>query len=115
MLSVMKKSNIFAYIELSKFVEELKPALASGTLKEQLRAQSAYFNIIQPKYFSDSLVQEWEGILVFSKQKGARVDDEGKVVSNAISNTIENLTSNECQKLAEKVFVLYEKVKMEFQ
>jgi len=115
MLSVMKKSNIFAYIELSKLVEELKPVLSSEELKDKLRAQSAYFNIIQPKYFSDALVQEWEGILNLTKQKGARVDEEGKVVSTAISNTIENFSPMECRKLADKVFLLYEKVKMEFQ
>lgn len=110
----MKKSNIFAYIELSKLVDELKMVGTSEKLKEKLKAQSAYFNIIEPRYFSESLVGEWEGILYLARQKGARKDDEGKVISNAISNTIENLSYNECQKLVDQVFILHEKVSREF-
>ena len=110
----MKKSNIFAYIELSKLVEELGRAGTSEKLKEKLKSQSAYFNIIEPRFFSESLIQEWEGILYYTKQKGVRVDEEGRVVSNAIANTIESFTYNECQKLVDQVFVLYEKVKKEF-
>ena len=115
MLSVMKKSNIFAYIELSKFVEELKPALASEKLKEQLRAQSAYFNIIEPRYFSEALISDWEGILNVIKQKGAKVNEEGKVVSNAVSNTIDHLSDRECEVLVHQVYSLYDQVKREFQ
>ena len=110
----MKKSNIFAYIELSKLVEELKLAGTSDKLKEKLKAQSAYFSIIEPRYFSESLVGEWEGIVYLTKEKGTRVDEDGKVISNAIYNTIENFTTSECQKLVEKVYEVYEKVKKEF-
>ncbi|WP_149240247.1 hypothetical protein [Dyadobacter sp. 32] len=109
----MKTSNIFAYIELSKLVEELNRAGSSEKLKEKLKAQSAYFNILEPRYFSDALVHEWEKILAFTKQKGAKVDEEGRVVSNAIPNTIESLTIMECQILVEQVYSLYEKLKNE--
>jgi hypothetical protein len=110
----MKKSNIFAYIELSKLVEELRQS-STEKLKDKLKAQSAYFNILEPKYFSDALVQEWEGILSFTKQKGARVDEDGNVVSNAASNSIDSLTLSECQSLAERLDRIFEKVKQEFQ
>ena len=113
--TVMKKSNIFAYIELSKMVEELRQSAASDKLKEKLKAQAAYFNILEPRYFSDSLVSEWEGILSTTKQKGAKVDDEGKVISNAISNTIESFNQKECQKLADQIFGLFERLQKEFQ
>lgn len=109
----MKTSNIFAYIELSKLVEELDSAGTSEKLKEKLKAQSAYFNILEPRYFSESLIHEWERILDFTKQKGAKVDEEGRVVSNAIPNTIESLTITECQKLVDQVYALYEKLKKE--
>jgi len=111
----MKKSNIFAYIELSKMVEELRQSVASDKLKEKLKAQAAYFNILEPRYFSDSLIPEWEEILSVTKQKGAKIDDEGKVISSAVSNTIESLNAKECQKLADRVFNLFEKLKTEFQ
>ena len=112
-INVMKTSNIFAYIELSKLVDELSRAGSSEKLKEKLKAQSAYFNILEPRYFSESLIHEWEKILDYTKQKGAKFDEDGRVVSNAIPNTIESLTIMECQKLVEQVNSLYEKLKKE--
>jgi hypothetical protein len=112
-INVMKTSNIFAYIELSKLVEELKRAGTSEKLKEKLRAQSAYFNILEPRYFSDSLTHEWEKILQFTKQKGVRVDADGRVTANAIPNTIESLSITECQRLAEQVFSVHDKLTKE--
>jgi len=109
----MKKSNIFAYIELTKLVEELRTS-ASEKLKQKLKSQSAYFNIIEPRYFSEDLINEWENILSVLKQKGAKVNEDGKVISNAISNTIDNLTDKECQSVVERVYTLYDKVKVEF-
>ncbi|MCF0074786.1 hypothetical protein LZD49_30145 [Dyadobacter sp. CY261] len=109
----MKKSNIFAYIELGKLVDELK--VDQSKLRQKLKSQSAYFNIIEPRYFSDGLVGEWEGILALAKQKGARVNEEGRVVSNAVSNTIDQLSDNECQLLVSKVQSIYDSVRKEFQ
>jgi hypothetical protein len=111
----MKKSNIFAYIELTKLVEELKVSHSSGQLKQKLRSQSAYFNIIEPRYFSEALINEWEEILNVIKQKGVKVDEGGKVVSNAVSNTIDQLSDRECEALVHKVYSLYDEVKREFQ
>ena len=109
----MKKSNIFAYIELTKLVEEVETS-ASEKLRQTLKSQSAYFNIIEPRYFSEDLISEWENILSVVKQKGAKVNDEGKVISNAISNTIDYLSDKECQLIVERVYNLYHKVKVEF-
>ncbi|MCE7066464.1 hypothetical protein [Dyadobacter sp. CY326] len=111
----MKKSNIFAYIELTKLVEELKASSSSSHLKQKLKSQSAYFNIIEPRYFSDSLINDWEGILSLIKQKGVKVNEEGKVVSNAVSNTIDHLSDRECEVLVDRVYTLYDQVKREFQ
>lgn len=110
----MKKSNIFAYIELSKLVGELQAAGTSEKLKEKLKSQSAYFNIIQPKYFSESLINEWEGILYGIKQRQIRINKDDKLFSNTLHSTIENLTYTECQILAEQVYTVFEKVKKEF-
>ena len=111
----MKKSNIFAYIELTKLVEELRVSNTSGHLKQKLKSQSAYFNIIEPRYFSDSLIGEWEQILSIIKQRGVKVNEEGKVVSNAVSNTIEQFSDRECEVLVDKVYSLYDQVKRESQ
>ncbi|CAG4991025.1 hypothetical protein DYBT9275_00661 [Dyadobacter sp. CECT 9275] len=111
----MKKSNIFAYIELSKLVEELRSAYDSGRLKDKLKSQAAYFNIIEPRYFSDASISEWEAVLDLIRQKGARTDEQGKVVLNAVSNTIDHLSEKECMVLADKVYFVFDKVKKEFQ
>ncbi|NIJ53527.1 hypothetical protein [Dyadobacter arcticus] len=111
----MKKSNIFAYIELTKLVDELKVSAETGKLKQRLKSQSAYFNIIEPRYFSEGLVSEWENILSVIKQKGAKTNEEGKVVSNAVSNTIDHLSDKECQILVDKIQTVYAQVKQEFQ
>ncbi|MCE6990460.1 hypothetical protein [Dyadobacter sp. CY323] len=111
----MKKSNIFAYIELTKLVDELKSSSEAGKLKQKLKSQSAYFNIIEPRYFSEGLVGEWESILSVIKQKGAKTNEEGKVVSNAVSNTIDQLSDKECEVLVDKIRVVYDQVRKEFQ
>lgn len=110
----MKKSNIFAYIELSKLVEELRVATNSGKLKERLIAKAAYFNIIEPRYFSDATVDEWEAIQSLIKQKGVKMDEDGRIVLNEVSNTIYHFSENECNSLASKVYFIFEKVKEEF-
>lgn len=111
----MKKSNIFAYIELSKFVEELRKSEEQGLLKERLKSLSAYFKIIESRYFSDTLIPEWEGILSYTRQKKAGVDEGGNVISNSISNSIESLSLTERQQLVKQINELFEKVKIEFQ
>jgi len=111
----MKKSNIFAYIELSKLAEGLRVSETTAKPKEQLKSQAAYFNIIEPKYFSDALVNEWENILGYTKKLGAKVNEEGRVVSNAVTHTIENMTDAECKVLVDRVNSLYDKLKKEFE
>jgi hypothetical protein len=108
----MKKSNIFAYVEVSKLAEMLQSSSASA--KEALKSQAAYFNIIDPKYFSDRLADDWLSILTTVKQYGPVLDEEGKVVQNAISNTIEKMSENECERLKSEVFSLHEKLKKEY-
>jgi hypothetical protein len=111
----MKKSNIFAFIEFSKLAEGLRVPAAPGKYKDQLKSQAAYFNIIEPKYLSDDLVQEWENILGSTRKYGARVNEEGRIVSNAVTNTIEQMSDSECAVLVERVNALYEKLKKEFE
>lgn len=112
---IMKKSNIFAFIELTKLAENLSLPVSKGKQKDQLKSQAAYFNIIEPKYFSDALMGEWEDILGFSKKHGAKVNEEGRVVSNAVTNTIEQMSEAECDLLVARVNALYDKLKKEFE
>ena len=53
----MKKSNLFAYVEMQKMVSNLQRG--NRCLRERLVAQAAYLLILEPKYFSDELATEW--------------------------------------------------------
>jgi hypothetical protein len=108
----MKKSNIFAFIEFSKLAEGLRVPATIGKPKDQLKSQAAYFNIIESKYLSDDLVQEWENILGSAKRHGAKINEEGRI---AVTNTIEQMTEHECAVMVEQVNALYEKLKKEFE
>ena len=101
------------HIELSKLAESLTTNIHHS--KEHLRSQAGYFNIIPPKYFSDALSPEWQNITEEVKQKGPKIDKEGKVVANAMINTIEQMTELECINLTQRVINLREKVLKEFE
>jgi hypothetical protein len=109
----MKQSNIFAYIELNNLVSGLK-ALASEPCKNKLKSQSAYFSIIEPKYFSDELVNDWNEILSILKYNGPTVGKAGVVMYSEISAAIERLTDEQCQDIFDRVFVLHKKLTHEF-
>lgn len=110
---LVNKSNIFVYTELSKLVGSLNSNILLS--KQYLRSQAAYFNIIVPKYFSDSLSPEWESITIQIKKMGPKFDKDGKLTANAIINTIDQMTSEECISLAMRVISLYDKVRIEFE
>lgn len=108
----MKKSNIFVHIELSKLVEHLNPNVSLA--KENLKSQAGYFNIIPTKYFSDTLSEEWEQILKTVKKNGARTDQNGRILSNAVIHTIDQMSAQECIEIVVRIMSLHEKVKTEF-
>ncbi|WP_025762427.1 hypothetical protein [Dyadobacter tibetensis] len=110
----MKKSNIFAFIELSKLVAEISKAENPAQLKQKFKSQSAYFNILESRYFSDGLVPEWEAILKLIQKKEALVDESGRVIMNATANSLDHFTDQECKNLANKISALFQKVEKEF-
>ena len=109
----VNKSNIFVHIELSKLVASLTTNILLS--KEFLKSQAGYFNIIPPKYFSDALSPEWQNITDAIKQKGPKVDADGRIVVNAVLNTIEQMSSEECIEIAMRIIDLRDKVKLEFE
>ncbi|MEO6686762.1 MAG: hypothetical protein ABIN24_12395 [Dyadobacter sp.] len=109
----MNKSNIFVHIELSKLVAGL--TTNASHLKQSLKSQAGYFNIIPQKYFSDALGPEWENITEQIKEKGPKFDQDGKVIVNAVTNTIDQMSPQECAALATRIVKLNEKVKLEFE
>ncbi|WP_254412239.1 hypothetical protein [Dyadobacter diqingensis] len=109
----MDKSNIFVHIELSKLAESLTTSIPIS--KKHLKAQAGYFNIIPPKYFSDALSPEWQIITEEIKQKGPKIDQDGKVIASAVINTIDQMSEQECSNLVSRVINLREKVSKEFE
>ncbi|MCF0055117.1 hypothetical protein [Dyadobacter sp. CY356] len=109
----MHQSNIFVYTELSKLSAGL--STVGEQVKQNLKSQAGYFNIITPKYFSDSLIGEWEDITGQIKKYGPSIGSDGLIRANAIINTIDKMSSQECIALTNQVLSLYEKVKLEFE
>ncbi|MBE9462215.1 hypothetical protein ACFP1I_13330 [Dyadobacter subterraneus] len=109
----MSKSNIFVYTELSKLTASLTNL--SGGIKQQLKSQAGYFNIITPKYFSENLMGEWENITGKIRKDGPSIGPDGQIRANAIINTIDRMSQQECIALTNQVISLYEKVKQEFE
>jgi hypothetical protein len=111
----MKKSNLFAYIELSKFVDALKNDGPASGLKNKLMLQSSYFNVINAKYFSDTLVNEWIDLQKLVNSKGVKRDDSGSVEMSATMHTIESFSEEECGQIAQRITALFDNVKREFE
>lgn len=109
----MNKCNIFVYIELAKLVAGLKTSSSSS--KESLLNQASYFNLIPPKYFSDSLRPEWERLVVAIKRNGPLVGEEGYVIANAVVNTINTMSEAQCTFIVGEILDLYEKVRLDFE
>jgi hypothetical protein len=109
----MNKSNIFVHIELAK----LAAGLHSETvlLKQSLKSQAGYFNIIPLKYFSEALCPEWKNIIEEIKHKGPKLGLDGRILVNAVTNTIDQMSIQECTALVMRIMNLNDKVKLEFE
>lgn len=108
----MKHSNLFAYVELSKFVEGL--TLDPNRCRADLLSMHAYFKIIPSRMFSDELAPEWDDLCTTVTRSGIAYDDEGRVMMNAVKNTIGQMSKGECLEIAERIVLLKQKVDDEF-
>jgi len=111
----MNKSNIFVYIELSKMLNELNTANSESEqgCKKKLIQQSSYFKIIDRRFFSTNLEQDWERILNLVSFKGGKLNERGKQISSPYTHTIESLTEEQCQQVIGMIADLHERVKSE--
>lgn len=113
----MKKSNIFAFIELSKLVTALtnQNAAVQTSCKDQLMRNSSFFNFIESKYFSDDLRPEWDQILAIVSAMGPKRDEDGFMVMNRFNHTIHELADQDCEKLVDRLVLLQQRVKEQFE
>ena len=107
----MNKTNIFVYIELSKLIANL--SCNEQLIQKALKQQAAYFNLIGSEFFSDTLKPEWELIVSEMKQKGPAVNEARQIQANAFSNTIDQMSAQDCLGLFFRLTYLFEKVKSE--
>lgn len=108
----MQQSNIFAYVELSKFAEGL--TLNVDRCRSDLLALHAFFKIIPSKMFSQELAAEWEAICQRVSRSGPKVDDQGRITINDIRNTITQMETEECFEVVKQIYSLKQKVAAEF-
>lgn len=108
----MKRSNLFAHIELSKFVIGLK--LDPEECRSSLISQHAYFSLIPSRMFSDQLAPEWEEIFAAVSKSGPVRDEDGRIVASAVKNTIRQMSREECVEIVKRVMRLQQQVAAEF-
>jgi hypothetical protein len=108
----MQRSNIFAYIELTNFVDGL--AVDPKERPASLLALHAYFNLIPSNMLSDELASEWDDICRIVSRLGPSLDASGRVIANAVKNTIRQMTSDECLSIIERVIELQQRVALDF-
>lgn len=109
---IMQRSNIFAYIELSNFVDEL--AVDPNERPSSLLALHAYFNLIPSNMLSEELASEWDDICRIVSRSGPSLDANGRVIANAVKNTIKQMTRDECLAIVERVIELRQRVAVDF-
>ncbi|MHA4741327.1 hypothetical protein [Dyadobacter sp. MSC1_007] len=109
----MNKSNIFVYIELSKFFSNLSTDVLVA--KQCLKSQAGYFSIITGKYFSDTLRPEWEVLVLEMTRMGPQRDESRRVTGNAVVKTLETMTPQQCAEIVLKIVTLFTKVKLELE
>lgn len=63
---------------------------------------------------SDELAPEWEEICSEISKSGASRDEEGRIVANAVKNTIRQMSREECILIINRVIELQQKVASEF-
>ncbi len=109
----MKKSNIFAYMELKKLVDNLQHPHPS--IKETIVTQAAYFHILDPKYFSDELAPEWTGIrekLGYSTTVALKGQ---QFLKNTMLSHVESITEKECQEIIQGIHKILSRLSHEFE
>lgn len=100
-------------MELSKLVSGLSTDLQQA--KTSLKSQAGYFSVIPPKYFSESLSNEWEHIVSLTRSQGPMYNAEGKIEKNAVKNTLYHMSSEQCLDIVLRIRSLFEKVKTELE
>ena len=108
----MLRSNLFAHIELTKFVEGL--SLDAQECRQFLLLQHAYFKQIPSKMFSDQLATEWQDICMLVSGAGPERDEDGRVVGNDVKNTIGQMSNDKCLEITQRLTTLQQKVAAEF-
>lgn len=108
----MQQSNIFAYVELSKFAEGL--TLNLDRSRSDLLALHAFFKILPSKMFSQELAAEWDAICKRVSRSGPAVDDQGRIIVNDVKNTISQMEREECFEIVKQIYSLKQKVAGEF-
>ncbi|GAB3163778.1 hypothetical protein [Telluribacter humicola] len=107
----MGKSNIYLLVELEKFIKGL--ALHYQDLQKAFLINAAYFQILEPKYFSDDLFLTWKNIV---RQASGLKDPfavKEAVLKTQIMYTISQMSEQECYELAMKINNLYVAVSAE--
>lgn len=109
----MQRSHLFAYVELAKLASGLTDDIAE--CRSRLISNQVYFTLITEKMLSKSLVKEWQDICSDVSRSGPLRDSEGRVVVNAVKNTLRHMHVRECVSITKRVLDFQRKLAAEFQ
>lgn len=97
----MQRSHLFAHVELAKLASSLTDDIAE--CRSRLISSQTYFTLITEKMLSKSLTSEWRNICSDVSRSGPLRDSEGRVVVNAVKNTIRNMHTRECVSITKRI------------
>ena len=109
----MKKSNIFAYVELKKLVDSLNQP--GRPVKETILTQVAYFHILDPAYFSDELAPEWMGIRTRLGYSAESAKKGQQFLKNTMLESVSKLSDKDFQEIAKGIKGVFFRLSNEFE
>ncbi len=109
----MKKSNIFAYVELKKLVDSLNHP--ERPIKDMILGQVAYFHILDPMYFSDELAPEWVDIRDQLGYSAEHAKKGQQFLKSTMMESLRDLSESDFQDIASRLKGVFTKLSDEFE
>lgn len=108
----MQRSHLFAHVELGKLASSLTDDIAE--CRSRLISNQVYFTLVTEKMLSKKLASEWQNICSDVSRSGPLRDSEGRVVVNAVKNTLRNMHIRECVSITRRVYEFQRRLAAEF-
>jgi hypothetical protein len=106
--SKKKKSNIFAYTELKKMIENLEKC--DTDLRTTIIRQTPYFYLLEARYFSEDLAIKWTELRKRIGYFQCNTQYERNLLRKSIYYTVRRFTEAECLGIIHQLRGIFEEV-----